>query len=252
MTHDCSQPLPCQDHALHVKIPEMDSADANTIKTALDTQAYWLKHHDTQLSNIAAGVKQLTDSQADLQASVATKGKSTYRSDAVIDKPTGGLHSRSAISAGRSGSTSFAGCCCCCASSAASARHFPCLSPPLQSAWPHHKFQVFQRVRRLRTGSVFCSAQIQQGCRRVVDYALEFRMLAADSGWNETSIISAFVDGLAEEVKDFLAPLDIPRDFESLVEIASRIDNHLRERERERDVGRVSHKSSGFQGCTPP
>ncbi|KAI3361566.1 hypothetical protein L3Q82_013714 [Scortum barcoo] len=43
-----------------------------------------------------------------------------------------------------------------------------------------------------------------------------------------TSIISAFIDGLiAEEVKDFLAPLDIPRDFESLVEIASRIDNRL-------------------------
>ncbi|KAI3355532.1 hypothetical protein L3Q82_018363, partial [Scortum barcoo] len=79
--------------------------------------------------------------------------------------------------------------------------------------------------------------KIQQGRRRVVDYALEFRTLAADSGWNETSIIGAFMDGLAEEVKDFLAPSDIPRDFESLVEIASRIDNHLRERERETSAG---------------
>ncbi|KAI3375257.1 hypothetical protein L3Q82_021764, partial [Scortum barcoo] len=50
-----------------------------------------------------------------------------------------------------------------------------------------------------------------------------------------------------EEVKDFLAPLDIPRDFESLVEIASRIDNRLRERERERR--RPGRKSSGFQGA---
>ncbi|KAI3368156.1 hypothetical protein L3Q82_007884 [Scortum barcoo] len=40
-----------------------------------------------------------------------------------------------------------------------------------------------------------------------------------------------------EEVKDFLAPLDISRDLESLVEIASRIDNRLRERERETSAG---------------
>ncbi|KAI3377213.1 hypothetical protein L3Q82_009125 [Scortum barcoo] len=77
--------------------------------------------------------------------------------------------------------------------------------------------------------------KIRQGRRRVVDYALEFRTLAADSGWNETSIISALSWTVSlEEVKDFLAPLDTPRDFESLVEIASRIDSRLRERERER------------------
>ncbi|KAI3364824.1 hypothetical protein L3Q82_001005 [Scortum barcoo] len=93
-------------------------------------------------------------------------------------------------------------------------------------------------TRRLPHGKrlLLCSKSNRER-RRVVDYALEFRTLAADSGWNETSIISAFIDGLAEEVKDFLAPLDIPRDFESLVKIASRIDNRLRERERETSAG---------------
>ncbi|KAI3374600.1 hypothetical protein L3Q82_021167 [Scortum barcoo] len=96
--------------------------------------------------------------------------------------------------------------------------------------------RVFDQTSPAREASS-ALLKIQQGCLRVVDYALEFRTLAADSGWNETSIIGAFMDGLAEEVKDFLAPLDIPRDFESLVEIASRIDNHLRERERETSAG---------------
>ncbi|KAI3358632.1 hypothetical protein L3Q82_015048 [Scortum barcoo] len=106
--------------------------------------------------------------------------------------------------------------------------------------------RVFDQTSPAREASS-ALLKIQQGRRRVVDYALEFRMtLAADSGWNETSIIGALMDGLAEEVKDFLAPLDIPRDFKSLVEIASRIDNRLRERERERR--RPGRKSSGFQG----
>ncbi|KAI3375828.1 hypothetical protein L3Q82_004109 [Scortum barcoo] len=167
---------------------EMDSADANTIKTALDTQAYRLKHHDAQLSNIAAGVKQLTDSQADLQASVATKVNQLTDQMQSLTSRLEGFIAAFAISAGRSGSTSFTGYCCCCASSAASsgAIFLACL---LRSGPPGLTTEVFRRVRRLPHGKASSALlKIQQGCRRVVDYVLEFRTLAADSGWNETSI----------------------------------------------------------------
>ncbi|KAI3365127.1 hypothetical protein L3Q82_010108, partial [Scortum barcoo] len=296
-----SQPLPCQDHALHVKIPErsrsikvhskshlclvcayvlhlglpalchrnitiwpeMDPADANTIKTALNAQASWLNHHDAQLSDIVAGLKQLTDSQADLQVSVATKvNQLTDQMQSLISRLEGFIAASPSPPAAPA-PPAAPPCCCCCASSAASGAIFRCLSPPFRSAWPHLRsfpvspvsvvpfsynvtcifpwtqtpfaseqarvaFMVSHMTGRAavlgyggvvsgrpdvsRTGSVFCSGlKIQQGRRRVVDYALEFRTLAADSGWNETSIIGAFMDGLAEEVKDFLAHVGHPK-----------------------------------------
>ncbi|KAI3356674.1 hypothetical protein L3Q82_003362 [Scortum barcoo] len=75
---------------------------------------------------------------------------------------------------------------------------------------------------------------LKQRGRGVIDYAIEFRTLVADSGWNEVSIIDAFVNGLEEEVKDHLAPHDLPTDFEDLVDLvdlATRIDTRLQERE---------------------
>lgn len=76
--------------------------------------------------------------------------------------------------------------------------------------------------------------QIRQLNRQVVDYAIEFRTAAADSGWNVPALRDAFMTGLSEPIKDQLAPLETPRDLESLIAVAIRIDNRLRERERER------------------
>ncbi|KAI3375832.1 hypothetical protein L3Q82_004105 [Scortum barcoo] len=215
--------------------PKMDSADANTIKTALDTQAYRLKHHDAQLSNIAAGVKQLTDSQADLQASVATKPPPAPFSLPVSSAPVR-LASPPKFS-GESGEcrpfliqcdlhfsmdpNAFA-------SEQARVAFMVSHMTGRAAAWvttaewsrgaqvcqtaqdfSQALLRVFDQTSPARKASS-ALLKIQQGCRRVVDYVLEFRTLAADSGWNETSTISAFI-GLAEEVKDFLAPLDIPK-----------------------------------------
>ncbi|KAI3355432.1 hypothetical protein L3Q82_017896, partial [Scortum barcoo] len=51
---------------------------------------------------------------------------------------------------------------------------------------------------------------LRQRNRRVMDYAIEFCTLAADSGWNEVAISDAFVSGLNEEIKDHLAPMELP------------------------------------------
>ncbi|KAI3368620.1 hypothetical protein L3Q82_025630 [Scortum barcoo] len=74
--------------------------------------------------------------------------------------------------------------------------------------------------------------------------------LAADSGWNEVAISDAFVSGLNEEIKDHLAPMELAGNFESLVDMATRIDNRLQERERERrqQIRRSSESQGALRG----
>ncbi|KAI3374601.1 hypothetical protein L3Q82_021170, partial [Scortum barcoo] len=69
--------------------------------------------------------------------------------------------------------------------------------------------RVFDQTSPAREASS-ALLKIQQGCLRVVDYALEFRTLAADSGWNETSIIGAFMDGLAGGSKGLSGSIEPP------------------------------------------
>ncbi|KAI3364685.1 hypothetical protein L3Q82_011465, partial [Scortum barcoo] len=56
--------------------------------------------------------------------------------------------------------------------------------------------------------------------------------LAADSGWNESAVSDALLNGLAEEKKDHLAPHDLPTDFENLVDFTLTLSFR---RGRERD-----------------
>ena len=76
--------------------------------------------------------------------------------------------------------------------------------------------------------------QIKQHNRPVTDYAIEFRTLAADSGWNDPALIDAFMNGLTDSIKDQLAPLELPTDLDIIISMATRIDNRLQERRRER------------------
>ncbi|KAI3360673.1 hypothetical protein L3Q82_002536 [Scortum barcoo] len=74
---------------------------------------------------------------------------------------------------------------------------------------------------------------LRQDSRRVIDYAIQFRTLAADSGWNVLAIKDTFVSGLNEGIKDQLAPHELLVEFEDLVDLVVRIDNRLQEREAE-------------------
>jgi hypothetical protein len=73
-----------------------------------------------------------------------------------------------------------------------------------------------------------------QGSRRVTDYSIEFRTLAADSDWNASSLTDAFYNGLSDDIKDELAARDPPTVLDALVATAIRIDGRLQERGRER------------------
>ncbi len=75
---------------------------------------------------------------------------------------------------------------------------------------------------------------LHQGNQSVAEFSIEFRILAAESGWDDLALKSAFLKGLSEEVQDQLATRDEPDSLESLINLAIRIDNRLRERRRAR------------------
>ena len=41
----------------------------------------------------------------------------------------------------------------------------------------------------------------------VADYTIDFRTLAAESGWNNEALLTSFYQGLSEDIKDELASL---------------------------------------------
>ena len=75
---------------------------------------------------------------------------------------------------------------------------------------------------------------LRQGNRRVSAYAVEFRTLATESGWNEEALFDAFKRRLAESIRDHLTALELPNDVDSLIALVIKIDNRIQLREEER------------------
>lgn len=76
--------------------------------------------------------------------------------------------------------------------------------------------------------------QLRQGSSSVAEYAVLFRTLAAETGWNMEALLAVFWHGLSSSIKDMLAAKDPVSDLESLIDQTIRLDNRLRERRRER------------------
>lgn len=93
--------------------------------------------------------------------------------------------------------------------------------------------QIFHHVTPGREAAR-ALVQLKQGEHRVIDYAIQFRTLAADSGWNPIALFDAFLNGLNDNLKDQLAPLDLPKTLDELIALAIKIDRRLTERELEK------------------
>lgn len=77
---------------------------------------------------------------------------------------------------------------------------------------------------------------LRQGTNSASNYAIDFRILAAKSGWDKLALQGIFRRGLSEELKDELAARDDTSSLEELISLTVRLDNRLRERRRERTV----------------
>lgn len=75
---------------------------------------------------------------------------------------------------------------------------------------------------------------LQQGSRSVAEFAIEFRTLAAESGWNDEALQGVFQNALSDNLKDELVSREEPGSLDQLISLAIRVDNRLRERRRER------------------
>lgn len=84
---------------------------------------------------------------------------------------------------------------------------------------------------------------LHQGPRSVTELAIEFRCLAAESGWNEEALHGVFQHALNENIKDELVSLKEPDGLDELISLSIRIDNRLRERRREK-TGKVASAST--------
>ena len=67
-----------------------------------------------------------------------------------------------------------------------------------------------------------------QGSRSVASFAVEFRTLVAESGWNKEALQGVFLNALGGDIKEELTYLD------QLISLAIRVDNRIRERRRKR------------------
>ena len=76
---------------------------------------------------------------------------------------------------------------------------------------------------------------LRQGRRPVSEYAIDFRTLAVESGWNEAALRSRFMHGLSEQLRDELVYRDEPGSLDELIALCIRLDNRIRERRAGRE-----------------
>ena len=78
-------------------------------------------------------------------------------------------------------------------------------------------------------------SNLRQGRDSVCDYAINFRTLVAESGWNNAALYVVFLKGLAPSIQDLLLPLDLPTDLEALIALAIRTDNRRLQLRQQRE-----------------
>lgn len=83
-----------------------------------------------------------------------------------------------------------------------------------------------------------------QGRQSVAEFSISFRALAAGTGWADEPLMTLFTNALSDPVKDALATIEPPKTLNELVALAIRIDNRVREREREKGEKKVHSTNS--------
>lgn len=91
------------------------------------------------------------------------------------------------------------------------------------SAFSEALKQIFQQVTPGREAAQRL-VNLRQGSRSASDYAIEFRTLAAEVGWDSTALCDVFFRGLARRVKESLAASELPVGLEKLIALAIKVD----------------------------
>ncbi|KAI3356743.1 hypothetical protein L3Q82_003424 [Scortum barcoo] len=120
------------------------------------------------------------------------------------------------------------------------------------------EYSVFTELFNLIRGDILGQEAVKrlldlrQGSQSVAAYSVDFRILAAASGWDSLALKGIFYKGLAEKIKDELSLRDEPDSLDSLISLAIRIDNRLRERQRDKGRGTLMPKLAQPASASPP
>uniref|UniRef100_A0A3Q0SWR5 CCHC-type domain-containing protein n=1 Tax=Amphilophus citrinellus TaxID=61819 RepID=A0A3Q0SWR5_AMPCI len=82
----------------------------------------------------------------------------------------------------------------------------------------------------------------RQGKRSVADFSVDFRILAAEAGWEEKSLRGIFLNSLNDEIKYELATRDLPPSLGAVISLCIRLDDRLSTRRGLRNYN--SHQAS--------
>lgn len=74
---------------------------------------------------------------------------------------------------------------------------------------------------------------IQQGAHTVPEYVIEFWTLAVEAGWNDPPLLGVFRQGLNKQLRDAVALRWRPKDLNSLISLATELDNYFRGQHRD-------------------
>lgn len=97
----------------------------------------------------------------------------------------------------------------------------------------NHFIQLFRRVFDHSPEGKEVSGRLltlNQGSRRAAEHALDFRTIAAESGWNESALKAVFRQGLNHNILIEMACCDDDTSLDFLIDLAIRLDNLLQDR----------------------
>ncbi|MGL5597224.1 MAG: DUF4939 domain-containing protein [Aeromonas sp.] len=86
--------------------------------------------------------------------------------------------------------------------------------------------KLFDRSARGDEAAALLSRLLQKGSS-VTDYAIRFKTLAAACDWNPSALRARFLEGLDPAIVDELAATEPPRELDSLIDLALRVEGRL-------------------------
>lgn len=63
---------------------------------------------------------------------------------------------------------------------------------------------------------------LQQGHHSFTDCAMQFHILAVDSGWNNYTLTEAYLNDLSPKIKDQLISLNIPDSIDGIIALTKK------------------------------
>ncbi|KAI2649352.1 Transposon Tf2-6 polyprotein [Labeo rohita] len=124
--------------------------------------------------------------------------------------------------------------------------------PQLKKSVEYFLLQI-REVFEYPAGGRDISTQIihaKQGNRTAAEYAIEFRTLAAQSGWNDVSLKTIFYNSLNIDLQTELACRRENASFSELINLAIKIDNLMRQSPKQRTNQGNRHVPTGSDSTT--